>query len=112
MAFCTLQPAASRFGQWLRHSFVPGRTLSTLGCALGLALFVEVARCAEPSGVTYTNVVVPAEPWSIHVVKIDRSGTRYEIQAPHAGKGALGLSTLRDQIAVIGAPSATPSCWT
>lgn len=101
MAFCTLQPAASRFGQWFRHSFVVGRRLSALGCATGFALFVEVACCTELPGVTYTNIIVPTEPWSIHVVKIDRSGNRYEIQTPHAGKGALGLSTLRDQITAI-----------
>ena len=107
MALCTLSPAASRFGQWFRHSFIFGRRLSVLGCALGVGIFVEAARGAQPPGVTYTNVVIPDEPWSIHVVQIDRAGSRCEIQTPHAGKGALGLSTLRDQIAEVEAKMGT-----
>jgi len=51
------------------------------------------------ASVVYTNVIIPTVPWSIHVVKIERTGSQFEIHAPHAGAGALGLSTLRDQVA-------------
>jgi hypothetical protein len=47
----------------------------------------------------YTNVVIPSGPWSIHVVRIPRTVSLYEVQSRHAGNGALGLSTLREQVA-------------
>lgn len=69
---------------------------------LAFGLFIQAADAAELSGIAYTNVVIPSEPWSIHLVKIERASSRFEIQSPHAGSGALGLSTLRDQIAAVG----------
>ena len=86
-----------------RQGFVVGCRRSVWGGIVALSIFVEVACGAEHSGATYTNVVVPTEPWSIHVVKIDRTGARFEIRSPHAGGGALGLSTLRDQVAGVDA---------
>jgi len=103
MALCVFQPAARGFRHWFGCHFDVSRQLSVLSCAIGMGILVETAGSAEPSGVTYTNVVVPAEPWSIHVVKVDRSGSRYEIQALHARNGALGLSTLQDQVAGVDA---------
>ena len=62
----------------------------------------QAADASAPgAGVTYTNVVEASEPWSIHVVKIPRTGSQFEILSQHAGGGALGLSTLRDQIAAV-----------
>ena len=52
---------------------------------------------AIPTGVLYTNILVAEVPWSIHVVKVQRGNALYEIQSRHAGRGALGLSTLSDQ---------------
>ena len=49
-------------------------------------------------GIAHTNVIVPAEPWSIHVTRISRAGVSYEIQSRHAGDGALGMSTLSRQV--------------
>ena len=74
-----------------------------------LAVALAAAPAASPpgapalpagsTGVLYTNIVVPQAPWSIHVVRIPRNDRRYEVQSRHAGTGALGLSTLADQIA-------------
>jgi Phosphodiester glycosidase len=50
-------------------------------------------------GISYTNLIVAAEPWSIHVVKVERTNSSYEVHSRHAGGGALGLTTLPDQIA-------------
>jgi len=50
-------------------------------------------------GVHYTNVVIREVPWSIHVIRVERSNALYEIQSKHAHGSALGLSTLSDQIA-------------
>jgi len=95
---------AFNVGQSLRHcSARSGSHLSILGCVIGFSLFTQVVSSSELSGITYTNVVIPAEPWSIHVIKIDRSASRYEIQSTHARGGALGLSTLRDQTADVDA---------
>ena len=55
------------------------------------------ALAGTPVDLAYTNVVVPSVPWSIHVVTIARA-PGHEIHSRHAGNGALGLSTLRDQI--------------
>jgi len=51
----------------------------------------------EPD-LVYTNYRVASVPWSIHVVRIKRSDPALEIHSGHAGGGALGLSTLSDQI--------------
>jgi hypothetical protein len=68
---------------------------------------VPDARGAS-AGVCYTNVVVAQVPWSIHVVKVERGRPGYEIQSRHAGGGALGLSTLSDQIAATNLAPRTP----
>jgi hypothetical protein len=85
---------------------------------LGMLLFavgggVSRAEGSNPAAVnlpdlTYTNVTDPTVPWSIHVVKVSRSNSRYEIQSRHAGSGALGLSTLRDQIAAVDSQTGEP----
>jgi hypothetical protein len=55
-----------------------------------------------PPDVVYTNIVVAEVPWSIQVVTLPRGNHRYEIQARHAGGGALGMATLSDQAAAAG----------
>lgn len=74
-----------------------------LGCTILLNAFVlQVLAADQPpsssEGLSYKNTVVESVPLSIHVVKIDRSGSRFSILSRHAGGGALGLSTLADQI--------------
>jgi len=64
----------------------------------------EPAWAATPNsgvlpGVLYTNQQIAEVPWSIHVVRVERTNAAYRIHLRHAGGGALGLSTLRDQIA-------------
>jgi hypothetical protein len=50
----------------------------------------------EP-GLTYTNVRVASVPWSIHVLKIDRSRKDLTFFAAHARDKVLGVSFIRDQ---------------
>lgn len=52
-------------------------------------------------GVAYGQRRFPAVPWSIHVVQIDRTRTELRLESRHAGPGAVGLSTLSDQIAAV-----------
>lgn len=49
-------------------------------------------------GVAYANDIVPKEPWSIHLVRVDRSRHELELRSAHAMNSALGLSTLTAQI--------------
>ncbi len=51
---------------------------------------------SEP-GITYTNHVVASEPWSIHVLKIDRSQKDLTFYSAHARDKVLGVSLLADQ---------------
>ncbi len=58
------------------------------------------AMKSEP-GLSYTNVKVPSEPWSLHVLKIDRSQKDLTFYSSHAGKKVLGVGHLRDQAAAV-----------
>jgi exopolysaccharide biosynthesis protein len=55
---------------------------------------------SEP-GLSYTNVKVASEPWSIHVLKIDRSQKDLTFASAHAGNKVLGVSLLREQAAAL-----------
>ncbi|HZR19510.1 MAG TPA: phosphodiester glycosidase family protein [Verrucomicrobiae bacterium] len=64
----------------------------------------------DATGLGYTNVRAAEIPWSIHIVKVARSNSLYEVHSVHAGGTALGLDTLSDQLnlvkPVLGAPVA------
>ncbi|HXG48749.1 MAG TPA: hypothetical protein VNO52_14080, partial [Methylomirabilota bacterium] len=49
-------------------------------------------------GITYTNERRRDVPWSIHVIKIDRSRTDLEVHSMLARETVLGLATLVQQI--------------
>src|ERR1043166_3665370 len=51
---------------------------------------------SEP-GLVYTNEKVPSEPWSIHVLKIDRSRKDLTFFSAHARDKVLAVSRLADQ---------------
>ena len=87
-----------RGGQWNR--------LAVLGLALLLGL--RELGCAEEivgpqassvPGLTYTNRLIHGVPWSIHVVRLERTNSLYEIHTMHAGGKAIGLDTLSGQVA-------------
>jgi hypothetical protein len=62
----------------------------------------------DSSGLGYTNYRAAEVPWSIHVVQVARSNTQYEVHSVHAGKGALGLDTLSDQVSSLDSSIGTP----
>ena len=83
-----------RSGMWRKY---PTSALISL---LFLTIFPQI-RAEEISatpGITYTNYRKPDIPWSIHVVRIERSRPDLELHTAHAGKAALGLGTLTGQI--------------
>lgn len=49
------------------------------------------------AGLSYTNVRVASEPWSIHVLKIDRSRKDLTFFAAHAKDKVLGVSLIAEQ---------------
>jgi hypothetical protein len=61
---------------------------------------VQAANSAGPRlepGIYYTNEVVPRIPWSIHVIRIDRSRKDLTFFSAHARDRVLGVSLLADQ---------------
>jgi len=81
-------------------------------------LLVAIGLCAArdfpltppeaSGGVIYTNLRVRDVPWSIHVVRMDRSNGLYELRSVHAGGIALGLDTLSEQVALLNSAQAKP----
>lgn len=67
-----------------------------------LAATLLVASCgrgpAVGSGVSYQHEKVPAEPWSIHVAKMDRARGDLQLRSTLARDTVLGLSTLVQQL--------------
>src|SRR3954471_4881702 len=57
-------------------------------------------QSVEP-GISYRNDRFPDVPWSIHVVKVDRSHPEFQFVTTKAKDTVLGLSTLTDQIKTI-----------
>ena len=53
-------------------------------------------RRNEP-GLSYTNIRIASEPWSIHVLKIDRAQKDLTFFSAHAKDKVLGVSLLADQ---------------
>lgn len=61
-----------------------------------IALAGAAAAINEP-GISYTNEVVRSIPWSIHVLKIDRSRKDLAFYAAHAGSKVLSVAHLSEQ---------------
>src|ERR1039457_4021400 len=80
--------------------------IATLGTASAAESLPDVR--VTPSGVFYTNVVVAEVPWSLHVVKVERTNALYGIQLRHAGGGAIGMIPLSQQISNLTSATAKP----
>lgn len=69
--------------------------------AIGLETSPEeaapVAAARPEPGVTYTNEIVARVPWSIHVLKIDRSQTDLTLFSAHAKDKVLAVSRVSEQ---------------
>ena len=49
-------------------------------------------------GLAYSEAVLPSGPWFVHVVRVDRTHSELKLQSSHALNGALGLTTLSNQL--------------
>jgi len=63
----------------------------------GSQAFAQAGVSTSEPGLTYTNVKVASVPWSIHVLKIDRSQKDLTFFSAHAKDKVLGVSLLADQ---------------
>ncbi|HEX7862997.1 MAG TPA: phosphodiester glycosidase family protein [Verrucomicrobiae bacterium] len=68
-----------------------------------LALSIAAPRSAENNGkdFIYQHDEVPDVPWSIQVLKIDRTNPNFEMHSMLANGSRIGLNSLQDQIALL-----------
>lgn len=59
-------------------------------------------------GLSYLNDVVPEYPWSIHLVKLDRTRRDYVFGSSLGGGEAIGMSTLSEQLKTLPPAWGTP----
>lgn len=69
---------------------------------------IRAVKFESTAGIAYTNHRVASVPWSIHVVRVDRSRSDLSIHSVHATGGALGLSPLSEQIKTLKPEQGTP----
>jgi hypothetical protein len=79
----------------------PGTLL--FGFILALAtVSCQPLRWAEPAGamagVTYLNHHIKRVPWSVHIVRVDRTQPGLQLASLHAQSAALGLATLSEHV--------------
>lgn len=83
--------------------------LALVGCGQSSQAGPQARPAAEfAPGITYTNENLPRGPWSVHVVRARRDTGDFRFVSVHARRGALGLSTLSQQVRSIPASSGTP----
>lgn len=78
-----------------------------------LALLLALASLARGDGnsvgcVAYTNEVVPSVPWSIHVIKIDRTRQDVKFCTTLGGGKVLGMGVVSDQMKSVPATMGKP----
>jgi len=81
------------------------RRIGLWALALGLSL-ASAASQAAPGGeesrtnraFSYQNDKLPEGPWSVHLVKIDRDNTDYELHSMLANGAVTGMTTLSEQV--------------
>jgi hypothetical protein len=62
--------------------------------------YISGSRSNLGSDVEYNNYRKPAGPWSIHVVRVPRGRSPFQIHAVHAGRSAVGLGRVSEQVAL------------
>ncbi|PYJ85628.1 MAG: hypothetical protein DME22_08445 [Verrucomicrobia bacterium] len=91
---------------WMAKWFLVVRLLAVVLPSCGQSFCAHAG--VPDSGLSYTNYRVADVPWSIHVIRVERSNSQLQIHSTHAGGGALGLSTLSDQIKLLDSRQGTP----
>jgi len=77
--------------------------------AIFVTMAVVVAGCgSKPSAISYQHEKVSSGPWSIHVVKFDRSHRDLELRTTLSQETIFGLSTLSEQIRALPQEAGSP----
>src|SRR5688572_2123033 len=77
--------------------------------AVLVVMAVIMAGCgSKPSAISYQHKKVSNGPWSIHVVKFDRSQSDLELRTTLARETAFGLSTLTEQVRALPREAGAP----
>lgn len=95
------------------------RSRAATACCVGFFTLARTAMLAAgaeaagvdtaiPSGLIYTNDRVASVPWSVHVVQWARTNSAFEFHSAHAGRAAVGLSTLSAQLDLFDLAQGTP----
>lgn len=84
------------------------RAVLIVGILLSQALFAAPSTETSLNGISYKNHIDRSEPWSIHVIRIDRSKAQYELTTTLGLGTRMGLGTLTEQIRRIPKQAGTP----
>lgn len=87
----------SLFGP-LRRGCRPLSVLALIAAAPAVMVSCGSSKQTQGDGVTYRHDRVSSQPWSIHIVKIDRARADLILQTTLARDTVRGLSTLADQV--------------
>lgn len=87
-----------------RYYYQPPVLLSTPPAAAE----TEPGQGQDSRGFTYVHEQIIEIPWSIHVLKLDRSRSDYEFHTTLAKGGSFGLTTLTEQIKTLPAALGEP----
>ena len=87
--------AASRIGR-LILSLVSAWAISAAECAQAQDITGQLPGILP--GLGYTNYFLSDEPWSIHVISMDRKDPTLSLHSFHSRGLAIGMATLTDQI--------------
>lgn len=79
-----------------RLALFASAVLAVAGCRPEAPAAPSLATVAP--GLAYTNQQVPKEPWSIHVVRVDRKDPTLSLETVHARNGAVGLAPVSAQL--------------
>ena len=82
--------------------------LLVIGTPLGRASEAPTERARVSHGLSYQHDEVPDVPWSIHIVKVDRSHSDLELHTIQAKGHAFGLTKLSDQVKLVPAELGRP----
>lgn len=92
-----------------RCRFWPGCVIALLFLFAGSRENIRALEIpVDSTGLGYTNYRIADVPWSIHVVRVPRTNSLYEVHSVHAGKKALGLDTLSDQLFLENSSTSAP----
>jgi hypothetical protein len=108
-------PRLSQAAELVYKLLVSSRLIRALLSLVALMSFSGWMRFTSPSEVAiptfnYVNDNQPKVPWSIHVIRVPRQSSEFNLCSVHAAESALGLSTVSEQTAlspaILGVPVA------